>query len=353
LCRGRDYSQKGTESKNNNVVLKRKELKTLCAIFYRFVLSVFNVSHTLRAFEKKNFYQLDISMVKAPILLSPADNHYQQPPPLAATTSTRIVHSVGKPPHRKATAFSATKPNRTQMAAEPPGSSSLAKSQASSISICSDTDSGISVATQASSSLLVAGSGGSGTTAIAVVAPTARTIDNMVVNAQPLCIKTGTTASVTPITVAIPTMPPPMPQLNPSQQQHQQQHLRNMLHHHHHMQQHHLNAIPMGSAPPPGTTFIAAQQPPGPTGAPPPPQGFVQPPGGGWPLVEPVFHFGPGFERHQRHFCPTHSAQLHAPSEHVVYFHVYSGVSVTFQDGGNREVVRGEFLKLNASYLSL
>lgn len=60
---------------------------------------------------------------------------------------------------------------------------------------------------------------------------------------------------------------------------------------------------------------------------------------GQWPIVEPVFHFGPGFE-HQ-HYCPTHS-QGPQPHEHVVFFHVNAGVSVTFQIAGNREVIRGE-----------
>lgn len=58
-----------------------------------------------------------------------------------------------------------------------------------------------------------------------------------------------------------------------------------------------------------------------------------------WPLVDPVFHFGPGFE-HQ-HYCPTHS-QGPQPQEHVVFFHINPGVSVTFQIGGNREIIRGK-----------
>lgn len=66
----------------------------------------------------------------------------------------------------------------------------------------------------------------------------------------------------------------------------------------------------------------------------------------GWPMAatttEPVFHFGPGFE--PRQVCPTHNptntSQSNSP-EHVVFFHVSPGVSVTFQVAGNREVVRG------------
>uniref|UniRef100_A0A336LGL7 CSON007933 protein n=1 Tax=Culicoides sonorensis TaxID=179676 RepID=A0A336LGL7_CULSO len=77
-------------------------------------------------------------------------------------------------------------------------------------------------------------------------------------------------------------------------------------------------------------------------------------------LVEPAFHFGPGFERapntsimeiqNQRQIaCPTHGTQnnqnpstsgTNCSQEHVVLFHVSPGVSVTFQIGGNREVVR-------------
>lgn len=63
-------------------------------------------------------------------------------------------------------------------------------------------------------------------------------------------------------------------------------------------------------------------------------------PHGQWPVVDPVFHFGPGFE-HQ-HYCPTHS-QGPQPNEHVVFFHVNVGVSVTFLIGGNQEIIRGEF----------
>lgn len=61
---------------------------------------------------------------------------------------------------------------------------------------------------------------------------------------------------------------------------------------------------------------------------------------GPWPIVDPVFHFGPGFEMIQ-HYCPTHS-QGPQPHEHVVFFHVNAGVSVTFQIAGNREVIRGK-----------
>lgn len=58
-----------------------------------------------------------------------------------------------------------------------------------------------------------------------------------------------------------------------------------------------------------------------------------------WPIVEPVFHFGAGFD-HQ-HYCPTHS-QGPQPHEYIVFFHVNAGVSITFQISGNREVIRGK-----------
>lgn len=79
-----------------------------------------------------------------------------------------------------------------------------------------------------------------------------------------------------------------------------------------------------------------------------------------WPMVEPAFHFGPGFEpaphtimeiTNQR-TCHNKNTQSQQPSastssnsgssEHVVFFHVSPGVSVTFQISGNREVVRGK-----------
>lgn len=43
-----------------------------------------------------------------------------------------------------------------------------------------------------------------------------------------------------------------------------------------------------------------------------------------------TFHFGPGFE-------PQTSSQ-----QHVVYFHVNPGVTVSFQTGDNVQVIKGE-----------
>lgn len=60
-----------------------------------------------------------------------------------------------------------------------------------------------------------------------------------------------------------------------------------------------------------------------------------------WPVVEPAFHFGPGFEIHQS-YCPTHS---HA-EQHIVLFHLLPGVAVSFQIAGGRKIIQGEFLFL-------
>lgn len=108
--------------------------------------------------------------------------------------------------------------------------------------------------------------------------------------------------------------------------------------------------LSMKMAPPPATTYVAANrtysQPP-PTLQHQPHPAHMHPIGPGcpaagpppqWPIVDPVFHFGPGFE-HQ-HYCPTHS-QGPQPHEHVVFFHVNIGVSVTFQIGGKRDIIRG------------
>lgn len=69
-----------------------------------------------------------------------------------------------------------------------------------------------------------------------------------------------------------------------------------------------------------------------------------------WPIVEPVFHFGPGFE-HPR-YCPTHP-QGPPPHEHIVFFHVNPGVSVTFQISGNPEVIRGKFKHFSQLFFSI
>ncbi|CAH1396431.1 unnamed protein product [Nezara viridula] len=52
----------------------------------------------------------------------------------------------------------------------------------------------------------------------------------------------------------------------------------------------------------------------------------------GGPAAQATFHFGPGFE-------PQTS-----PHQHVVYFHVNPGVTVSFQMGDNIQTIKGESL---------
>lgn len=60
---------------------------------------------------------------------------------------------------------------------------------------------------------------------------------------------------------------------------------------------------------------------------------------GPWPVVEPAFHFGPGFEIHQS-YCPTHSHS----DQHIVLFHLSPGVAVSFQIAGGHKIIQGEFV---------
>lgn len=57
-----------------------------------------------------------------------------------------------------------------------------------------------------------------------------------------------------------------------------------------------------------------------------------------WPVVEPAFHFGPGFEIHQS-YCPTHSHN----DQHLVLFHIMPGVAVSFQIAGVHKIIQGEY----------
>ena len=66
----------------------------------------------------------------------------------------------------------------------------------------------------------------------------------------------------------------------------------------------------------------------------PPPQGAAV-----WPVVEPAFHFGPGFEVHQS-YCPTHS-RTHA-DQHIVMFYLSPGVAASFQIAGGHKILQGE-----------
>lgn len=56
-----------------------------------------------------------------------------------------------------------------------------------------------------------------------------------------------------------------------------------------------------------------------------------------WPVVEPAFHFGPGFEIHQS-YCPTHSHT----DQHIVLFHLSPGVAVSFQITGGHKIIQGK-----------
>lgn len=56
-----------------------------------------------------------------------------------------------------------------------------------------------------------------------------------------------------------------------------------------------------------------------------------------WPVVEPAFHFGAGFEIHQS-YCPTHSHS----DQHIVLFHLSPGVAVSFQIAGGHKIIQGE-----------
>jgi hypothetical protein len=56
-----------------------------------------------------------------------------------------------------------------------------------------------------------------------------------------------------------------------------------------------------------------------------------------WPVVEPAFHFGPGFEIHQT-YCPTHNAN----DQHLVFFHIMPGIAVSFAIAGGHKIIQGE-----------
>uniref|UniRef100_A0A8W7PIS0 Uncharacterized protein n=1 Tax=Anopheles coluzzii TaxID=1518534 RepID=A0A8W7PIS0_ANOCL len=102
------------------------------------------------------------------------------------------------------------------------------------------------------------------------------------------------------------------------------------IHHHHHHQL--INGVPASAGQRMPANAVAAAAVVASTAT----HTTHQPTPAGWPMVEPVFHFGPGFELETRPYCPTHTP----PSEHVVLFHVRPGVAVTFQIAGNRETIR-------------
>lgn len=175
-------------------------------------------------------------------------------------------------------------------------------------------------------------------TVIAVVQPTTRPNNTNYVR-----ITTNPTKAHNPTQYA--PVQPAGQRVTGQQQQQQVQHStkQNSSNHNHHQQQSQPRRVLSQVAYAPGITIHHCQ--PGPGG--PSPAGPVgnqtmtmtaQPV---WPMVsEPVFQFGPGFEPPSRPYCPTHEPQ---PQEHLVMFHVHPGVSVSFQIGGNQEIVRGKW----------
>lgn len=153
--------------------------------------------------------------------------------------------------------------------------------------------------------------------AIAIVAPQARNPSSHVMSLN---------SSVGPCKAHL-GVPPPM-----SRTMHVQHHI------------HHIQPVQISTAlspPPPGqvnvpTTTVNLSQPP--------PQ-----PAPIWPVVEPAFHFGPGFEIHQS-YCPTHS-RPHA-DQHIVMFYLSPGVAASFQIAGGHKILQGESTILVPIYLS-
>lgn len=113
------------------------------------------------------------------------------------------------------------------------------------------------------------------------------------------------------------------------------QQLPRTMHVQHHI--HHIQPVQISTtlSPPPNQGQVNA-----PAGtvqlSQPPPQGAAV-----WPVVEPAFHFGPGFEIHQS-YCPTHS-RPHA-DQHIVMFYLSPGVAASFQIAGGHKILQGESL---------
>lgn len=247
-------------------------------------------------------------MVKAPVLPSVpqqqqrynqkeviGQQHQQQPVP-----QQQHFHQFSFPP--PTTQYfqigSVKKHRRPQMATEPPGGG---------------------------------GGGGSGvvsvtptptTTAIAVVAPTARTVPVPVSAAASSSANGGGVGATQILSIQ---------QAGANQRIQPMHHIH---HHHHHQLINGIATVATASAAAGAAATIAAA-----TGGPMPANAAAAAAANAaaWPIVEPVFHFGPGFEPHSRPYCPAHPQ----PSEHVVLFHVSPGVSVTFQIGNTREIIRG------------
>ncbi|XP_058168257.1 fibronectin type-III domain-containing protein 3A [Anopheles ziemanni] len=253
---------------------------------------------------------------------------FSYPPPLQATAAR--THATYFQQHHPLGTVKKHRRVQVQMASEPPGGGCVGVAG----------NGGIVVTKTATSA------------AIAVVAPTARTAVTMASGSLNNCITVGGTTvacSATPgamattlgqtqqpILTLAPSTTVPAAGIKLKQQQPTLQHQRiqslHHIHHHHHHQL--INGIP--AATPAGQRMpanaaaaaaaaVAAAATP------------TAPAATGWPVVEPVFHFGSGFELETRPYCPRHTPSL----DHVVLFHVRPGVAVTFQIAGNRETIRG------------
>lgn len=99
------------------------------------------------------------------------------------------------------------------------------------------------------------------------------------------------------------------------------------MHVQHHI--HHIQPVQISTtlSPPPGSATNAASG-----------VQMAPPQISNWSVVEPAFHFGPGFEIHQS-YCPTHSHN----DQHLVLFHIMPGVAVSFQIAGGHKIIQGEY----------
>lgn len=145
--------------------------------------------------------------------------------------------------------------------------------------------------------------------AIAIVAPTAR---------NPSIHSHGIHSSIGSSCKASSAISPQMTSAPPPRTMHVQHHI------------HHIQPVQLSTtlSPPPGTNTSAGVQ----IAAAP-----QQVANSHWPVVEPAFHFGSGFEIHQT-YCPTHSQN----DQHLVLFHIMPGVAVSFQIAGGHKIIQGE-----------
>ncbi|KAG5675609.1 hypothetical protein PVAND_005500 [Polypedilum vanderplanki] len=138
------------------------------------------------------------------------------------------------------------------------------------------------------------------TPAIAIVAPTARNPTTHSININHTC-KTGS------------TILPQMAATIPTRTMHVQHHI------------HHIQPVQIST-----TTALSAGQLQATNAA-----TQLTHQASPWPVVEPAFHFGPGFEIHQS-YCPTHSHS----DQHIVLFHLSPGVAVSFQIAGGHKIIQ-------------